>query len=170
MTRADLESMLDKRLKTTTWLEDGKDADLVIEAVLEDMSVEAGGVEKARWDCRPDTMFATNTSALPITEMASVLKDPGRMIGLFTSLIRPPASAAPRDHLCAEDFQPDSGDIGVLGASAIRKYPSSSMMRRVSVEAARRSCWRVCVFGGGRRGRKSGGKGDEGLRHAHGSR
>ena len=32
--------------------------------------------------CKPQTIFATNTSALPITEMASVLSDPSRMIGL----------------------------------------------------------------------------------------
>src|SRR5208283_4363235 len=40
MTQADLESMLDKQLKATTSLEDAKDADLVIEAVLEDMNVK----------------------------------------------------------------------------------------------------------------------------------
>ena len=32
--------------------------------------------------CRPEVIFATNTSALPITEMASILEDPGRMIGM----------------------------------------------------------------------------------------
>ena len=42
MTQADVDSMLDKRLKTTTLLEDAKDADLVIEAVLEEMSVKQG--------------------------------------------------------------------------------------------------------------------------------
>ena len=115
MTQADLESMLDKQFKTTTLLEDAKDADLVIEAVLEEMNVKQGVWKKLDEICRPETIFATNTSALPITEMASVLKDPGRMIGLhfFNPAHRMQLLG---DHLCAEDFRPDSGDIGVLCA------------------------------------------------------
>jgi 3-hydroxyacyl-CoA dehydrogenase/enoyl-CoA hydratase/carnithine racemase len=82
MTEAALEELLQKHLATTTSLEDLQEADLVIEAVLEDLRVKQDIWKKLEEICRPETIFGTNTSALPITEMASVLKDPGRMIGL----------------------------------------------------------------------------------------
>ncbi len=77
-----LDVMLKDRLVCTSTLEDLKEVDLVIEAVLEDMQVKQEIWKKLEGICRPEVIFATNTSALPITEMASVLKDPGRMIGL----------------------------------------------------------------------------------------
>ena len=82
MTEPDLDELIRTRLITTTSLEDLWEADLVIEAVLEDMKVKQEIWKKLEGICRPETIFGTNTSALPITEMASVLNDPGRMIGL----------------------------------------------------------------------------------------
>ena len=64
MTQADLELMLKKQFKATTSLEDAKDADLIIEAVLEDMNVKQGVWKKLEEICRPESIFATNTSAL----------------------------------------------------------------------------------------------------------
>jgi len=82
MTDQDLEKLLGKRLTTTTSPEDLKEVDLVIEAVLEDMKVKQDLWKRLDLICKPETIFATNTSALPITEMASALSDPSRMIGL----------------------------------------------------------------------------------------
>ncbi len=82
MTDQDLERLMQGRLTTTCSLEDLKDADLVIEAVLEDMKIKQEIWKKLESVCRPNAVFGTNTSALPITEMASVLADPCRMIGL----------------------------------------------------------------------------------------
>jgi 3-hydroxyacyl-CoA dehydrogenase/enoyl-CoA hydratase/carnithine racemase len=82
MTRADLDSMLESRLTTTTSLADLKDVDLVIEAVLEDMKIKQDIWQQLEKICRPDVVFATNTSALPISEMATIFTDPGCMIGL----------------------------------------------------------------------------------------
>ncbi len=79
---AQLEAMLEQGLSLTTRLEDLAPADLVIEAVVENMAVKQGIWKKLEGVCRPETIFATNTSALPITEMASVLADPARMLGL----------------------------------------------------------------------------------------
>jgi len=82
MTPADLDNLIDKHLQTTNSLEDMKDVDLIIEAVLEDMQIKQEIWQNLADICRTDVIFATNTSALPITEMASILDDPGRMIGL----------------------------------------------------------------------------------------
>ena len=81
MTEKDLENLMSQRLTTTTALQDLMDVDLVIEAVLEDMKIKQDIWKRLEKIC-PHTVFGTNTSALPITEMAEVLKDPGRMIGL----------------------------------------------------------------------------------------
>jgi len=69
-------------LSFTPKLEDLKDSDIVIEAVVENME------EKKRiWKtldslCRPEAIFASNTSSLSIVEMASVTKRASRMLGL----------------------------------------------------------------------------------------
>ena len=72
MTPADLDNLINAHLKTTTSLEDIKDVDLVIEAVVEDMQIKQDIWRKLDNICRADAVFATNTSALPITEMASI--------------------------------------------------------------------------------------------------
>ena len=74
MSAEELEGMLKDRLVCTSTLDDLKEVDLVIEAVLEDMQVKQDIWKKLEGICRPDVFFATNTSALPITEMASVLE------------------------------------------------------------------------------------------------
>jgi 3-hydroxyacyl-CoA dehydrogenase/enoyl-CoA hydratase/carnithine racemase len=121
MTQADLESMLAKQFKTTTSLEDAKDADLIIEAVLEKMDVKQEIWKKLEGICRPDTVFATNTSALPITEMASVLSDPGRMIGLH--FFNPAHRMPLLEIICAEKTSDQTLATSVAFARAIKKTP-----------------------------------------------
>ena len=82
LTKEGLDGMITKQMKTTTSFDIMKDVDLVIEAVLEDMKIKQDIWKKLEGICKPECIFGTNTSALPITEMATVLKDPGRMIGL----------------------------------------------------------------------------------------
>ena len=121
MTQAGLESMLDKQFKTTTSLEDAKDADLIIEAVLEKMEVKQEIWKKLEGICRPDTVFATNTSALPITEMASVLNDPGRMIGLH--FFNPAHRMPLLEIICAEKTSDQTLATSVAFGRAIKKTP-----------------------------------------------
>ena len=82
MTTADLDNLIKTKLTTTTALKDLKDVDLIIEAVLEDMKIKMDIWKQLDVICRSDAIFATNTSALPITDMAKCLTDPGRMIGM----------------------------------------------------------------------------------------
>lgn len=121
MTQTDLESMLAKQLKTTTSLEEAKDADLIIEAVLEDMNVKQDVWKKLEAICRPETVFATNTSALPITEMASVLQDPGRMIGLH--FFNPAHRMPLLEIICAEKTSDQTLATSVAFARKIKKTP-----------------------------------------------
>lgn len=56
------------------------DADLVVECVAEDMSVKKALFHELDEICKPETIFASNTSSLPITYMANGLKHP--LIGM----------------------------------------------------------------------------------------
>jgi 3-hydroxybutyryl-CoA dehydrogenase len=70
------------RLKGTTSLEDLKDCDLIVEAIIEQLPVKRelfGALDKL---CQPQTIFASNTSSLTITEIAAATKRPQRFVGL----------------------------------------------------------------------------------------
>ena len=58
------------------------DSDLVIEAVLEKMEVKDAVFRELEAHCRPDTILASNTSSLSITEIASKLTHKERVVGL----------------------------------------------------------------------------------------
>lgn len=58
------------------------EAEIVIEAVPEMMDVKQGLFKQIEQAIAPETIIASNTSSLSITEMASVLKRPERFVGL----------------------------------------------------------------------------------------
>jgi 3-hydroxyacyl-CoA dehydrogenase len=58
------------------------DADLVIEAVFEDMGVKKEVFAKLETHTRADAILATNTSYLDLNEIAATLRDPSRVVGL----------------------------------------------------------------------------------------
>jgi len=70
------------RIRPSTRLADAADADLVIEAVVENMEVKCGVFRELDRACKPETILATNTSSLPITEIAAVTKRPDKVIGM----------------------------------------------------------------------------------------
>lgn len=70
------------RLKTTSDYADLSDADLVIEAVFENLAIKKEVFEKLDAVCQPGTVLATNTSTLDIDAIASATKRPQDVIGL----------------------------------------------------------------------------------------
>ncbi len=121
MTPEGLEQTVTEHLRPTTKLEDMADVDLVIEAVLEDMQIKQDIWKKLEGICRPDVIFATNTSALPITEMASILKDPGRMLGLH--FFNPAHRMPLLEIICAQKTSDQTLATSVAFGRAIRKTP-----------------------------------------------
>ena len=121
MTPADLENKLKNQLQTTTALEDMQDVDLIIEAVLENMQIKQEIWQKLQKICRADVIFATNTSALPITEMASILKNPGRMIG--THFFNPAHRMQLLEVICAAKTSDQTLATTVAFSRAIKKIP-----------------------------------------------
>lgn len=67
---------------TTQNLEDASDVDLIIEAAAEDMSVKKELFAELDKICKPETIFATNTSSLSITEIAGATNRPDKVIGM----------------------------------------------------------------------------------------
>jgi 3-hydroxyacyl-CoA dehydrogenase/1,4-dihydroxy-2-naphthoyl-CoA synthase len=121
MKQADLDNMIENQLTVTTDFEDLKDVDLVIEAVLEDMKIKQDIWKKLEGICRPDVVFATNTSALPITEMASIFEDPGRMIGLH--FFNPAHRMPLLEIICAQKTSDQTLATSVALARTIKKTP-----------------------------------------------
>lgn len=68
-------------LMTTVKLEDAGDVDLVIEAVPEKMEIKQAIFKTLDDICPQHTIFCSNTSALPITQMASITRRPEQFIG-----------------------------------------------------------------------------------------
>jgi len=62
--------------------EAAKDVDLVIEAIVEDINIKKDVFKELDQICPEDAIFASNTSAQSITEMAMVTKHPDRFIGM----------------------------------------------------------------------------------------
>jgi len=69
-------------VKGTTKLEDLKDADLVIEAIFENIKIKKELFEELDKVCKKETYFASNTSTIPITDLASVTNRPDKFIGM----------------------------------------------------------------------------------------
>lgn len=69
-------------LSGTSRLEDLADCDLIVEAIVEDVEAKRGVFRTLEGVVGPDAAFASNTSSLCITELASATGRPERFIGL----------------------------------------------------------------------------------------
>jgi 3-hydroxybutyryl-CoA dehydrogenase len=70
------------RIRLITDFNDGKEVDLAIEAVFEKLELKQEIFHKLDKSCSPDVLLASNTSAIPITELAAVTNRPEKVLGL----------------------------------------------------------------------------------------
>jgi len=70
------------RFVMTENLQDFKDVDIVIEAVLENMDLKKAIFKELNDVCKPGTIFATNTSSMSITEIGKESGRPDRFCGI----------------------------------------------------------------------------------------
>lgn len=70
------------RIKGTTNKDEVKDADLIIEAIFEDMNVKKDLFKYLDGVCQDKTVFASNTSSFSITDLASSINRNDRFVGL----------------------------------------------------------------------------------------
>lgn len=81
LTAAQRDEILSK-IKDTMAYEECANADLVIEVVAEDMGIKKEIFQTLDKICKPETILATNTSSLSITEVASYTSRPDKVIGM----------------------------------------------------------------------------------------
>ena len=70
------------RVRGTTRLEDFDDRDLVIEAAIEDLHLKQELFAQLDQICPPDAILASNTSSIPIIQLAAATKRPGHVLGM----------------------------------------------------------------------------------------
>jgi len=70
------------RIKTTTDFGGFKDADFVVEAVTENLSVKTDVFKKLDQITRPDAILASNTSSISITKLGAATTRPDKVIGM----------------------------------------------------------------------------------------
>ena len=75
------EAILDRIVLSTSY-ETGADADLVIEAVFENMELKQEVFRNLDTICKKEALIASNTSSIPITELAAVTQRPEQVLGL----------------------------------------------------------------------------------------
>jgi 3-hydroxybutyryl-CoA dehydrogenase len=97
------------RVTTTTELEAAADADVVVEAIFEKVEAKHEVFRALDKICKPGAVLGTNTSAIPITQIAAVTERPESVVGIhffspvpmmkLVELVRgysPPRARSPR--------------------------------------------------------------------------
>jgi len=77
----DKDTILD-RISTVRGFDIGTEVDMIIEAVFEDIDLKRTLFKNIDQNCAPGTLIASNTSAIPITELAAVTRRPEKVLGL----------------------------------------------------------------------------------------
>ncbi|GAA1876977.1 3-hydroxyacyl-CoA dehydrogenase family protein [Asanoa iriomotensis] len=77
---ADVEPLL-RRITTTTDLGAAADADIVVEAVFERLDIKQDVFRELDKICKADAVLATNTSAIPVSQIAAATQRPESVVG-----------------------------------------------------------------------------------------
>ena len=120
MTPEDLEKKM-SLITGTTSLDDFKEVDIVIEAVPEDLNLKKKVFRELHEACPQTTIFATNTSALPVTAMAADSGRPERVVGLHFFYPAPVMNLV--EVVPAIQTSPEVLDAAVLFVEGLRKLP-----------------------------------------------
>jgi len=86
------------RLTLDATIDGAKDADLVIEAIYENLQAKQAIFQKLEEVCPANTIFASNTSSISLTALAAATKRPDRVVGMHFF------SPVPKMRLCEVIF------------------------------------------------------------------
>src|SRR6204780_930244 len=109
------------RITFTPDLKDVAGADIVIEAIPEILDLKVALLKELDELVGPGTVIATNTSSIPIAELAGKLQHPGRVVGVHFFSPGPVMKLV--EIVVALDTDPETADIAVEFASKLGKHP-----------------------------------------------
>jgi 3-hydroxyacyl-CoA dehydrogenase len=120
MTPGDMQNKLDLITPTLTY--DGfEDVDIIVEAVPEVMEIKKRVLQELETVCPEATIFASNTSALSISEMATATKKPHKVIGMH--FFNPANVMKLVEVIPGLDTSQETVDDVVMFAESLRKLP-----------------------------------------------
>lgn len=111
------------RITTAVGAAGAAGAELVIENVTENWDVKREVYQTLDAECGPETVFVVNTSAIPITKVASVTARPDKVIGVhFMNPVpaKPVVELIPGVHTSAETILHTEKLLGAMGKKAVR--------------------------------------------------
>jgi len=120
MGAGDMESKLDLITPTLTY-DEFEDVDIVIEAVPEKMGVKQAVLKELAQVCPEQTIFASNTSALSISEMGAATAKPHKVIGMH--FFNPASVMKLVEVIPGLDTDQETVDDVVMFAESLRKLP-----------------------------------------------
>ena len=120
MSASDMQSKLDLITPTLTY-EGFEDTDIVIEAVPEVMDIKKRVLRELEEVCPEATIFASNTSALSISEMGAATRKPHKVIGMH--FFNPAHVMKLVEIVPGLDTDPDTVDDLVMFTESLRKLP-----------------------------------------------
>jgi 3-hydroxybutyryl-CoA dehydrogenase len=134
------------RIETTTQLDAVADADLVVEAVFESVEVKRELFEALDKLCRDDAVLASNTSAIPISQLAAATGRPESVVGthFFSPVPMMPLCELVRGYKTsdetlarAREFAEGVGKTCVVVNRDVAGFVTTRLIVALSVEAAR---------------------------------
>jgi 3-hydroxyacyl-CoA dehydrogenase len=120
MSEGDMQAKLDLVTPTLTYDEFG-DVDIVIEAVPEKMGIKQAVFKELEGACPEQTIFASNTSALSISEMGAATGKPHKVIGMH--FFNPAHVMKLVEVIPGLDSSQETVDDVVMFAESLRKIP-----------------------------------------------
>ena len=111
----------EQRLRADVSGDGAADADLIIEAIYENLDAKQELYKTLQQKMRPGTLLASNTSSIRLEELRTVLKEPQRFIGLH--FFNPVAMLPLVEVIRCEDTEQEALDIGFAFTKGIGKLP-----------------------------------------------
>jgi 3-hydroxybutyryl-CoA dehydrogenase len=109
------------RITFTPDLKDVASADIVIEAIPEILDLKVSLLKELDELVSPGTVIATNTSSIPIAELAGKLQNPGRVVGVH--FFSPVPVMKLVEIVVALDTDPETADTAFAFAGKLGKHP-----------------------------------------------
>ncbi len=109
------------RIKGSTDQKDASDVDLVVEAIVENRNVKGDLFQSLNKICNAETIFATNTSTLSVTDLGSLSGRSSRFLGLH--FFNPVHAMKLVEVIPGLDTQKDVVDAACAAMKSIKKIP-----------------------------------------------